>query len=159
MDGLDAIRARDAKAQDCAVCRYDADFSWHRPASECAPPADYADGPSCVNPTDHHSYVKGEPADEAEADRRFLLDNLDAVRDTSLTELGAQAETIVGLMEELRRYETALDRTAEPDYEPSGRVSRKWWRLGWLSCHAVIKALARDEPPLGVQIDLPAEEA
>jgi len=35
----------------------------------------------------------------------------------------------------------------EPFIEPSGRFCRKWWRLGWLSCLAVIRDVLTPERP------------
>lgn len=65
---LDAIRARDAAAHDCAVCQFSFDFPTHVPPQDCQ---------HCLAPDGHHVYVRGEPSDKDEADRRALLAEVD----------------------------------------------------------------------------------
>lgn len=66
-------------------------------------------------------------------------------RPDALTEHAARLRTWERHAErEVAALLEALDTRPEDLPEPRGPVARKWWRLGWLSAQAVVKAALTD---------------
>jgi hypothetical protein len=58
----------------------------------------------------------------------------------------------------IARLEEALEQARDPIFEPHGPIVRKWWRLGWLSCRAVL-ADALTPAPAAAASDDSSEQA